>query len=331
MDLDAYVAAHRGEWNELDALTRRSRLTPAETDRMLDLYSRVGTHLSVVRTSAPDPTLVQWLSTVLARARRRTTGARTASTRDVVRFVTETFPAALWHLRWWWGTTAIVCLLLTLAAGWWFTLNPTVETSLMSPAEVSQYVNSDFESYYSEHASTSFAARVWTNNAWIAAQCVALGVLGVPVLYVLWQNCVDIGIVGALMVRHGKGDLFFGLILPHGLLELTAVFVAGGVGLRLFWSWVEPGARTRGAALAAAGRTTVGVAIGLVGVLFVSGLLEAFVTPSGLPTWARIAIGVVAEIAFLSYALVLGRRAARRGASGDVDDDERAADEVAVA
>ena len=43
------------------------------------------------------------------------------------------------------------------------------------------------------------------------------------------------------MIRHDRGGLFWGLILPHGLLELTAVFVAGGVGLRLFWSWVEPG------------------------------------------------------------------------------------------
>ena len=51
------------------------------------------------------------------------------------------------------------------------------------------------------------------------------------------------------MTRHGHGPEFWGLILPHGLLELTAVFVAGGVGLRLFWSWVEPGDLSRGPVL----------------------------------------------------------------------------------
>lgn len=331
MDLDAYVAAHRGEWDELDALTRRRRLSPDEADRMLALNARVGTHLSVVRTASPDPALVQWLSMVLSRARRRAVGTRNPSARDAVRFVTETFPAALWELRWWWGLTALACVALSAASAGWFMAHPSMESALMSPSEISQYIDHDFEHYYSEHEARSFAARVWTNNAWIAAQCVAMGVLGLPVLYVLWSNCVEVGLIAGLMLNHGRGAFFFGLILPHGLLELTAVFVAGGAGLRLFWSWVEPGARSRGASLAAAGRTTIGVAIGLVGVLFVSGLLEAFVTPSPLPTWARIGIGVVAETAFLGYALVLGRRAGQRGAVGDVDALDRSADEVARA
>ncbi|MCG7323140.1 stage II sporulation protein M [Arsenicicoccus bolidensis] len=329
MDLDAYVAAHRGEWDELDALTRRSRLSAEEADRLLDLYQRVGTHLAVVRTSAPDPAAVQWLSGVMARARRRASGTRTGSVRDIARFFTETFPATLYHLRWWWLTTTVLSLVVAFAAGWWFYHNPTVENSLMSPSEVAQYVNTDFESYYSEHAATSFAARVWTNNAWVAAQCIAMGVLGAPVVYVLLQNVISVGVIGALMVRHGRGALFFGLILPHGLLELAAVFVAAGVGLRLFWSWVEPGPRTRMASLAAAGRTTVGVAMGLVVVLLVSGVLEAFVTPSGLPTWARITIGVLAEVAFFAYVFVVGRRAAARGVTGDVDDADREDEAVA--
>jgi uncharacterized membrane protein SpoIIM required for sporulation len=94
--------------------------------------------------------------------------------------------------------------------------------------------------------------------------------------------------------------------------------VAGAVGLRLFWSWVEPGARTRLQAFAAEGRTAVAIAIGLVFVLLVSGAIEGFVTPSDLPTWARIGIGVVAELVFLTYALAVGRRAHLAGDTGDV-------------
>ena len=88
---------------------------------------------------------------------------------------------------------------------------------------------------------------MWTNNAWVAALCIAFGVLGLPVIYLLFQNILNVALTGAIMVGHGRGALFFGLILPHGLLELTAVFVAAGAGLRLFWSWVEPGPRTRAA------------------------------------------------------------------------------------
>lgn len=53
------------------------------------------------------------------------------------------------------------------------------------------------------------------------------------------------------------------------------------------------------------------MAIGLALVLFVSGVIEGFVTPSGLPTWARIAIGIAAELGFLAYVYILGGRAAR--------------------
>ena len=126
--------------------------------------------------------------------------------------------------------------------------------------------------------------------------CLALGILGLPVIYLLFNNIANLAIIGSIMHRHDHGQHFWGLILPHGLLELTAVFVAGGVGLKLFWSWIEPGELTRTQSIAREGRTAGTVAIGLVAVLFVSGLIEGFVTPSGLPTEARVAIGILAEL-----------------------------------
>ena len=72
--------------------------------------------------------------------------------------------------------------------------------------------------------------------------------------------------------------------------------------------------------LAEQGRAVVSVAVGLVVVLLVAGLIEAFVTPSPLPTFARIAIGVLAEVGFLAYVIHFGRKAAAAGETGDVDD-----------
>ena len=103
------------------------------------------------------------------------------------------------------------------------------------------------------------------------------------------------------------------------MLELTAVFVASGLGLKLGWTVIDPGRRTRTAALAEEGRTLIAGAIGMALVLFVSGLLEAFVTPSSLPTFVRLGIGLLAEIAFLTYVVVLGRRGDRAGLTGDVE------------
>ena len=319
MDLDAYVLAHQHEWQRLEELTRRRRLTGAESDELVERYERVATHLSVVRTSAPDASLIAYLSSLLARTRTRSVGTRTTTWRSVVAFFTGRFPAALHRLRWWWLATLVANVAVTAVMIGWLLGNPAVEQSMMSPAEIDQLVRNDFEDYYSEHAAGEFAARVWINNAWVAALCLALGVLGAPVVYVLFQNVANLAIIGSIMIRHDHAGHFFGLILPHGLLELTAVFVAGGVGLRLFWSWVEPGDLTRAQSLAREGRTAGTVALGLVAVLLLSGVIEAFVTPSPLPTWARVGIGVLAEAAFLAYVFVVGRSAAARGETGDVD------------
>ncbi len=318
MDLDAYVSAHREEWARLAELSGRRRLGGAEADELIGLYQRVATQLSVVRSAAPDPALVSRLSTLVTRARAAVTGGPEAAWSDLSRFFTTSFPAALYRTRRWWGLTMLASLLLALAMGWWVATHPQVQAAVASQDEIRQLVQNDFQGYYSQYAASSFAAQVWTNNAWVAALCIAFGVLGAPVVYVLLQNVVNLGLVGGLMAAGGRLDLFFGLILPHGMLELTAVFVAAGAGLRLFWAWVEPGPRTRSRALAEEGRAAVGVAMGLVVVLAVSGAIEAFVTPSGLPTWARIGIGVVAEAAFLTYVLTLGRWAVQRGEIGDL-------------
>src|SRR4051812_27004987 len=319
MDLDAYVAAHAHEWRRLEQLTRSRRLSGAEADELVERYQQVATHLSVVRTSAPDASLIAHLSSLLSRARNRAAGTRTGTWRGVRLFFLDRFPAALYRLRWWWLGTLAASVAVTAVMMAWLLAHPAVEQSLLSPQQVDQLVDRDFAGYYSQYAASHFAARVWINNAWVAALCLALGVLGVPVVVLLFQNVANLAVIGSIMIRHDHGAHFFGLILPHGLLELTAVFVAGGVGLRLFWSWVEPGSLTRAQSLAREGRTAGTVALGLVAVLFVSGMIEAFVTPSPLPTWARVGIGVLAEAVFLAYVFVLGRAAFHRGATGDID------------
>ena len=194
-------------------------------------------------------------------------------------------------------------------------------SAIASPEELKALVDQDFADYYTSNPAGSFAFKVWTNNAWVAALALVGGaLLCLPGVYILWQNALNVGLVGGLMAYSGRLDLFFGLITPHGLLELTAVFVAGGAGIRLGWQIIAPGARPRSVALAEEGRSTLTIALGLVVVLLVSGVVEAFVTPSPLPTWARIAIGAVVWIAFLLYVFTLGRRGARAGDLGDVAD-----------
>ncbi|MEU3979791.1 stage II sporulation protein M [Streptomyces sp. NPDC026672] len=327
MDLDVFVSAHRAEWDRLDALLRRrGRLTGAEADELVSLYQRTATHLSLLQSSAPDPHLTGRLSRLVARARATVTGTRRASWRDVTRFLGRGFPAAVYRARRWWVPTALLSTAVGALIGWWIGTHPEVQSAIGAPNQLRQMTRpgGEYETYYSSHPAASFAAQVWTNNAQAAAMCLVLGVfLGLPVLWILFQNMLNLGVGFGLMSSAGRLDTFLGLVLPHGLLELTAVFVAAGTGMRLGWTVIDPGPRTRRTALAEEGRAAVGMAIGLALVLFVSGAIEGFVTPSGLPTWARIGIGIAAELAFLTYVFVLGGRAAREGETGDLEASER--------
>ena len=328
MDLDVFVTTHRAEWDRLDSLLGRRRLTGAEADELVALYQRTATHLSLIQSSAPDPQLTGRLSQLVARARSAVTGTRRASWRDVTRFLAYGFPSAVYRSRRWWVPTALLSVLIGALLGWWIATHPEVQASIAAPNELRELTRPGgrYETYYSSHPATSFAAQVWTNNAWAAAQCLILGVfLGLPVLWILFQNMLNLGVGFGLMSAAGRLDTFLGLVLPHGLLELTAVFVAAGTGLRLGWTVIDPGPRSRRTALAEEGRAAIGMAIGLALVLFVSGAIEGFVTPSGLPTWARIGIGIAVELAFLAYVFILGGRAARARGTGDVEAAERSA------
>ncbi|MDM7853998.1 stage II sporulation protein M [Cellulomonas alba] len=328
MDLDAFELARADRWRRLDELASSRRRTGAEADELVRLYQSAATDLSVIRSAAPDPATVSRLSQLLARARAAIAGTHEPSWRDVTRFLAVRLPAALYRIRWW--TVAVMGAFLALAviAGVWVATQPEALAAMGTPTERADYVDKAFASYYDP--GVGFAATVWTNNAWITAVCVATGITGVGPVWMLATNAVGVGAAGGLMAHYGHLGVFFQLIAPHGLLELTSVFVAGAAGLKVFWTWLAPGPRPRGRALAAEARALFTVAIGLAGTLLVSGLIEGFVTGSGLPWGAKVAVGLVALAAFWTYVLVLGGRAVRAGETGDLEAD-RAGYTVAVA
>ncbi len=329
MDVDAFVAARTPQWNRLGELNRRARrprrMSGEEIDELVLLYQRTATDLSVVRSATPDPSLISKLSRLVAESRSAVTGSRGNAWTHLRHFVVVRFPAELYRLWRWWVSVGVIFLVIALALGAWIATHPHVQAQLAPPGVVRQLVDHDFKNYYSDHPAHDFAFHVWINNAWVAALSLITGVfLGIPTFFLMLNNAINVGIDGGYMVAAGHGGEFFGLILPHGTLELTALFISAGVGFKLGWTVIDPGPRTRADALAAEGRAAGSVVLGLIGVLCVSGILEGFVTPAPFPTWLRIAIGVTVWCAFMAYIIVLGGRAVRAGETGDVSLELRA-------
>lgn len=322
MDLDALVAARAAEWQRLGELSARRRLTGAEADELIARYQSASADLAEIKSTAGRAPQGDVVSTLLAGARLRFTRANANPLRALPRFFALQLPAALYRVRWTTLVIAVVFVAVGAVVAAWVASDPALVAALGDRASLQYYAEEEFTSYYSENPAAVFAGTVWTNNAWIAAQCVLFGITGFWPVMVLIQNAVGVGTAAAIMFAFDRGDVFVLFILPHGLLELTCIFVAGAAGLHIFWAWIAPGPRRRADALAAAGRSLATIAIGLLLALLISGIIEGFVTAQPWPWPVKIGIGAAALAGFVFYMLFVGGRAARSGETGDLSEDE---------
>ena len=323
MDIDRFLAANESTWRRLETLTARAgrsagRLPAAELDELVSLYQRAGTHLSYARTAFGDPGLDGRLSRLVAGAGAVLYGSRPRTLRGVGRFFTRTFPAALWHIRPFLLAATLLMFVPASVAAVHLSRDRAALDALASPAERAAFVRAGTD-YYSAQPSAQFASQVFTNNVRVALLAFSAGI--VVCLFsalVLVQNGANIGQFVAVFVSAGKGTELFGLLVPHGVIELSAVVVAGAAGLRLGWTVIDPGDRRRGQALAEEGRRAVALVMGAAAMLLVAGIIEGFVTGSALPTPVRIGLGLAVGAAFWFYAWAFGRRAAAEGRTGAI-------------
>jgi uncharacterized membrane protein SpoIIM required for sporulation len=322
VDVDRFITTNQASWHRLEQLTAAAsgsgaRLRPAEVDELVQLYQRASTHLSHARTQQADPALIARLTRLVAAAGGVLYGARSRSLAGVGRFFTTTFPAAVWHARRFVLVSALLLFLPAALMGTWLARSDVALEAAAPEALREAYVEDDFEAYYSSAPAAEFATAVTVNNIQVGFLAFASGILlCVMTAFILVNNGANVGQAAGLFAAAGQQGRFYGLILPHGLLELSAIVVAGGAGLAIGWAVIDPGDRTRTAALAEQGRRSAVIALGLVLAFVVAGSIEGFVTPSGLPTSMRIGIGVAVFVAFWTYVVVLGRRAASLGYTG---------------
>ena len=328
MNTDRFIAEHEPVWLQLDELTARATtLSGDDAVLLIDRYRQASTPLSVARTQGADAALIDRLTRSVGNAHTIIHGQRGRARGTVGRFFTETFPAAVWWHRRFIFISALLFIVPAATIGAWMAVSPDAVEAFAPESWRKAYLETEFEAYYSSEPAAQFATEVFINNVQVAILAFAVGVLlCIPTAWVLVQNGAMLGLACGLFTAAGKWEQFWGLITPHGLLEITAIVVAGAAGLALGWSLVAPGDRTRSAALADTGKRSVIVVVGLILAFLVAGMIEGFVTGTDLPTLFRVGIGVVALLVFVAWILAFGPRAAERGLTGvygEVASDER--------
>jgi uncharacterized membrane protein SpoIIM required for sporulation len=161
-------------------------------------------------------------------------------------------------------------------------------------------------------APPALSALIFQNNVQVAFLAFALGItLGVGTIVVIVLNASLIGSLAGGFHAAGAAWPFWSLVLPHGFLELIAICIAGGAGLRIGWSVVDPGDRPRIQALGEEARDAVFVVMGVIPAFAIAAAIEGFVTGrTGQPV-VEVILGAVVAAGYLAFLLVPERAAPR--------------------
>ena len=154
------------------------------------------------------------------------------------------------------------------------------------------------------------SSMIMQNNIRVAAVAFATGILaGIGTFLMLFYNGLMLGVVGALIAAHG-GEVqmgFWSFVAPHGVIELTAIFIAGGAGLMLGWAVLNPGEYSRRDAVKLAGREATKLMIGVAAMLVVAGVIEGFFSPSMTPDRVKLIVAAMIGTSEYYYLFMSGR------------------------
>ena len=317
-----FVAARRGQWDTLAALADRAAkhgvrsLSADEIDELALAYRAATSDLAIARARGVDPVVQDHLNRLTARAHSvvYVATARTGWSR-LLDFVVRGFPR---EVRRSWAPI-VFCSLVTILSAFVaygsVAADPSNVHALLPDMPLPPVTKALHDSNFGfdRAYSPAVASEIITNNVRVAAIAFAGGMTGGLLTgWIILTNGLMVGALGTLYANAGFGADFWATIAPHGVIELTAIQIAGGAGLVLAGGYLRPGRARRGDALLLAARRAGTLVLGVALLLCCAGMIEGFVTPQRFSIPVRGIIGAATALALAAYLLGCGRRGSRR-------------------
>lgn len=306
MDIDTYIERHKTDWSRLEQLCARgahglSKLGGSEIDDVVRLYLRVSSHLAEVQTRYHDPRLTDYLNQVVARAHAAVYSAKPRSLRSIARLFGARYRESLRRTAPFITVAAVVLAAVTIATLIWAANSREAQAGLLPPV-AREAVRRAGGTPRLGVPPAGLSTMILVNNVQVAFLAFALGIgFGVGTLYLLVQNGALIGALAGAYTAAGKAGMFWSLVLPHGFLELTAICIAAGAGLRMGWSLIDPGERPRSTAVVEDARDAATVIVGVIPAFVVAAFIEGFLTPADVPSALKLATGAVVATAYVAF------------------------------
>lgn len=312
-----WIEKRRPYWTRLEELVARSSrrgiaaLGHGELRELGLLYRQTASDLATVREDPAARQLAAYLNQLLGRAHNRIYLGRRAGASSFLRFFSHTYPQIFRRtLR---HTVAAMALFLLAAVfGFLLTvLDPGFPRHVLGPGMMETIEKREMWTGPILAMKPVAASGIMTNNIAVALAAFAGGMTGgLLTIYVASLNGLLFGVIDAACWQAGMLGKLYDFVALHGVLEIPAIFISAGAGLRLAQGMLFPGLLPRGVALVEAGGEAVRLFLGTVPIFIVAGIIEGFLSPSKVPTEAKYLLALVLFGLLLMYLFRAGREAA---------------------
>lgn len=312
-------------WRALEGLVARieqkgaGSLSSDELARLPVLYRAALSSLGVARAVSLDRNSVEYLEALAGRAYFCVYAPRRRPLAVVREFLLRGFPRLVRRFAPHFAVAALL-LLAGIAAGYaltasdpdrYYSIVPDSLAHGRDPAASDEVLREVLHSGSDKEGGAlgAFAAFLFTHNTRVGLLCFGLGfAAGLPVFWLLFTNGLMLGAMAALYASRGMGTEFWGWVLPHGTLELTAIALCGAGGLSLGHALVFPGRLSRLGNLARTGREAGAMLAGTVLLFLAAGILEGVFRQVVQDLVIRWLVALLGGAGLAFYLAVAGRR-----------------------
>ena len=276
-------------WTKLESLLNQTTksglksLSRSDLQELSLLYRQTAADLAAIREDRGSVHFARYINQLLVRAHNTIYSGRRASPKALFSFFWSSYPSAfrrnLNHVL-----LATLIFAISGAVGAVLTYqNPDFKVKLLGPQMVDTIDRHEMWTHSIVGIKPLASSAIMTNNMSVGFTTFALGITaGLGTIYMMAFNGLLIGVIGMACWLSGMSVQLWSFVAPHGVLELPAIFIAGGAGLRIAQGLLFPGVLPRRDSLAQAGLEAVQLILGTIPILIIAGVIEAFVSPTGL-------------------------------------------------
>ncbi|NLP52789.1 stage II sporulation protein M [Bacillus sp. RO1] len=309
MNVKQFIKQHRGQWKELEKLAsdlhKRKNITGKNLERFHSLYQKAAQHLSYSQTYFPEEEVTFYLNGLVSKSHNLLYKDQITSWKQASDFLGHKFIGLLFEQ---WKFVLVALLLFTIGGlGSYFAVlyDPLYLYSIL-PGDMAQ--NFDPEKLGDSDGRVDapvMSASILTNNIQVAILAFAGGItFGLLTVYVLIYNGIIVGAISALFWHYDKTYEFWAYIVPHGMIELTAIFIAGGAGLLMGYKLFVPGEYSRGYQLKWNAKRSLQLLLGTIPLFIIAGIIEGFITPAAISLEAKYLVAGLTVMGLILYVTI---------------------------